>query len=391
LTRVSNPASPFITIACLGMVAFGIVLTTLGASLPVFIERFGIDKTQAGALLSLVSFGVLAGSLSFGPIVDRRGYKGMLVLSFAAIVAGLELVAVAPTLGLLRFALLVIGFTGGMVNGGVNALVGDVSGENRSSALTFVGAFFGVGAAGVPLLLSALAGTVPHAAILAACGAFVLVPLVVTWRTEFPESKQPHGFPVHDARRLLASPLLLAIGAMMFLESGVETTAGGWIPTLFVEELQVAVERAPIFLSIFWFGLLIGRLTLSRVLRTVAASRVLLASLAIAFVGSVLLVMARESVLAGVGVFVLGAGFASTFPVLFGVIGERFAHLSGTALGIGMTMALSGGMLMPYVTGAIASSRGLRTSFAIVPACLIVLWLMVASSRQRLWPAQRTI
>jgi len=145
------------------------------------------------------------------------------------------------------------------------------------------------------------------------------------------------------------------------------------------------------FLSIFWFGLLIGRLTLSRVLRTVAASRVLLASLAIAFVGSVLLVMARESVLAGIGVFVLGAGFASTFPVLFGVIGERFAHLSGTALGIGMTMALSGGMLMPYVTGAIASSRGLRTSFAIVPACLIVLWLMVASSRQRLWPAQRTI
>ena len=34
--------------ACLGMLAFGIVLTTLGAVLPSLIERFSLDKAAAG-------------------------------------------------------------------------------------------------------------------------------------------------------------------------------------------------------------------------------------------------------------------------------------------------------------------------------------------------------
>jgi hypothetical protein len=43
------------------MLAFGIVLTTLGAVLPSLVERFGIDKSAAGALFLLMSFGILVG------------------------------------------------------------------------------------------------------------------------------------------------------------------------------------------------------------------------------------------------------------------------------------------------------------------------------------------
>jgi MFS family permease len=57
--------------ACLGMLTFGIVLTTLGAVLPTVIERFGIDKAQAGSLFLLMTLGILAGSLIFGPMVTR--------------------------------------------------------------------------------------------------------------------------------------------------------------------------------------------------------------------------------------------------------------------------------------------------------------------------------
>lgn len=380
-------ASPFITIACLGMVSFGVVLTTLGASLPVVIERFGIDKTEAGALLALVSLGVLAGSMSFGPIADRRGYKGMLLVAFAAIVVGLEAVALAQTLTMLRVALLVIGVAGGMVNGGVNALVADVSGRERDAALTFVGAFFGVGAAGVPLLLATLSDALPFAGILAASGAFVCVPLIVTARAKFPDSKQPHGFPLVEARRLLRDPLLLLIGALLFLESGVETMTGGWTPTFFVDELGVPLRRAPMFLAIFWSGLLLGRLALSVVLRSVRASRVVIVSIAGATAGSMLLIASRSVTVGGIGVFMMGAGFAATFPVMFGVVGERFAHLSGTALGVVMAMALTGGMLLPYVTGVVASANGLRAAFVIVPVALVLLGGLIVRLTPRLWPA----
>ncbi|HJQ19484.1 MAG TPA: MFS transporter [Gemmatimonadaceae bacterium] len=382
--------TPFITIASLGMVSFGMVLTMLGASLPVIIERFGIDTIAAGGLLALLSLGVVAGSVSFGPIVDRRGYKGMLVLSFACIAIGLEVVAFAPSLAVLRLALIVIGYTGGLLNGAANALVADVATGNRSAALTFVGAFFGVGAAGVPLLLAMFSTTLPFASILAGCGAFVIIPLVVTWRSPFPESKQPHGFPVAEARRLLHNPLLLLISAMMFIESGIESTAGGWTPTLFVRDLGVSIQRAPLYLSIFWFGLLLGRLILSAVLRATRPSQVLLTSLCVALVASLIVVLTRGTTLAALGVFLLGAGFASTFPILYGVVGERFTSLSGTALGIGMAIALTGGTLLPYFTGAVAMRYGLRAAFYAVPVGVVVLAVLVATSRQRLWPASRT-
>lgn len=381
-------SASFITIACLGMVSFGVVLTTLGASLPVVIERFSIDKTEAGGLLALVSFGVLVGALSFGPIADRRGYKGMLLVAFAAIVIGLEVVAAARTLPVLRIALLVIGVAGGVVNGAVNALVADVSGRDREAALTFVGAFFGVGAAGVPLLLGTLSDALPFSGILAASGALVCVPLIVTARTTFPRSKQPHGFPVAEARRLLGDRVLLLIGAMLFLESGVETLTGGWTPTFFVDELGIPVQRAPLFLAVFWLGLLLGRLVLSVVLRRVSGARVMVASIAGALAGSVLLIASPSATLGAIGVFIMGAGFAATFPVMFGVVGERFAQLSGTALGIVMAMALSGGMLLPYVTGVIASLSGLRVAFAVVPVSLILLGGLVVRLAARLWPAR---
>jgi MFS family permease len=121
--------------ACLGMLAFGIVLTTLGAVLPSVIERFGIDKAAAGALFLLMTFGILAGSLVFGPIVDRYGYKGMLAAATVLIVVGLEGIAFAPGLAMLRVAIVLIGFGGGVMNGGTNALVADISTEGKGANL----------------------------------------------------------------------------------------------------------------------------------------------------------------------------------------------------------------------------------------------------------------
>ena len=141
---MSNRRTLF-AIACLGMLAFGIVLTTLGAVLPSVIERFGIDKAVAGSLFLLMTFGILLGSIVFGPIVDRNGYKGMLLLALALIVVGLEGIAFAPSMAWLRVAVSLIGFGGGIINGGTNALVADVSADGRTAGLSLLGVFFGVG------------------------------------------------------------------------------------------------------------------------------------------------------------------------------------------------------------------------------------------------------
>jgi MFS transporter, FHS family, glucose/mannose:H+ symporter len=363
--------------ACLGMLTFGIVLTTLGAVLPSVIVRFGIDKAAAGALFLLMSFGILAGSLVFGPIVDRYGYKSLLLGAVALIAAGLEGIAFAPSLAMLRVAIALFGFGGGIINGGANALVADISAEERGANLNLLGVFFGVGAMGVPFALGTLTGSFTHATLIAAVGALVLVPLVVIAVTSFPAPKQEQGFPIAAAGRLAREPLLLLMGLMLFLESGMEITVGGWTSTFVKEALAVSERSALILLSLYWMGMMLSRLALGAILRRVSAFRVLYCCLTLALIGIALLLSSDTVAMAALGVFLVGAGLAATFPTVLGFVGDRYATLSGTAFSVAIAMALVGGMLLPYGAGVLGERYGLRASLLIVPAALLTLALLL--------------
>jgi MFS transporter, FHS family, glucose/mannose:H+ symporter len=370
--------------ACLGMLTFGIVLTTLGAVLPSIMTRFDIDKAAAGSLLLLMTFGILAASLIFGPLVDRYGYKGLLLTATALIALGLEGIAFASSMASLRASIIIIGFGGGVINGGTNALVADISSEERAANLNLLGVFFGIGAMGVPFALGALMNRYSQSSLVAAVGAFVLVPFTVILVSGFPAPKQPQGFPIAAAGRIVRDRLLLLMGFMLFLESGLEITVGGWTSTFVTEELAVPARNALIILSLYWMGMMLARLALGYILRRRSAFGVLYVCLAIAFAGAVLLLTTHTVGVAALGVFMLGAGFAAMFPTVLGFVGDRYAALSGTAFSIAIAMALCGGMLLPYVAGFLGMRYGMRGSFGIVPAALVALAVLLGILMRRL-------
>ena len=206
--------------ACLGILIFGVVFTTLGAILPSLIDRFEVDMARAGTLFTLQNLGILVGSIFFGPIVDRYGYRVILIISTLFILAGIEGIAFANTFGLLQVTVFVVGVSGGVVNGGTNALVADISEDGRGAGLSLFGVFFGIGAFGVPFALSFLLGSFDYSQIVAGMGLLVVAPIVFFALTRFPESKQPHGFPLRDALGLVSDRTLLLLGGVLFLQSG---------------------------------------------------------------------------------------------------------------------------------------------------------------------------
>jgi MFS transporter, FHS family, glucose/mannose:H+ symporter len=182
---------------------------------------------------------------------------------------------------------------------------------------------------------------------------------------------------------MLRDPLLLLYGLMLFLESGVELTVGGWTATFFGDELGVTGERALVFLSLYWLGMMLARLVLGAVLLRASPVRVLLACISAALVGSFLMIGSRGLAPAAIGVFLLGVGFAATFPVILGFVGDRYAHLSGTAFSIAFVMALTGGMVMPFITGVLGGRYGLRTSFLVVPVALVGIVVLLGVARRK--------
>jgi fucose permease len=371
------------TLACAGMLVFGIVLTSLGAILPEITERFGVSKAEAGSLFTLLTFGILVGSLVFGPWVDRAGYRVPLAAGIALVALGLELLAFGASIAALRAGIALIGFGGGIVNGGTNALVADISTENKAAALSLLGVFFGVGAVGMPFALGILTGSIAYTTLLAILGALCVLPLLATLLIGLPAPKQPHSFPINQLFGLLKEKPLLLLGAMLFLQSGMEITMGGWSATFAREELALDARAALLFLSLYWLGMMGARLALGSLLKRWSPANTLLVCIGIAFAGALLLLTGRSIALASAGIFLVGAGFAAGFPVILGWIGERYAALSGTAISIALIMALSGGMLFPYLAGVLGGAAGLRNSLLIVPLALLASAALLTALRSK--------
>jgi MFS transporter, FHS family, glucose/mannose:H+ symporter len=357
--------------AFLAMLVFGIVMAVLGSVLPSVIAKFDISMVNAGSLFLLMSLGMLFGSLLFGPVVDRYGYKGLMVVCATLIFAGIEGIALAPSVTFLKGALILVGFAGGAINGGANALVADISGENRGSGLSFLGVFFGIGAFSVPFILGSLLGAFSYETLIATVGFLVLIPVTFFMVIRFPASKHHQGFPVADGLKLFKEKTLLLFGALLFIQSGLEMVISGWSATFFNDTLQIDARQSVFLLSAYWFALMIARIALGNFLKPDNQHVALYLSMGISLVGTLLMITSSGIITAVAGLVITGVGFAAAFPLILAFVGDSYSKLSGTAFSLVLAMGLLGGMLFPWLTGIMAEIFGLRMALLIAPISIV--------------------
>ncbi|MHB0962852.1 MAG: MFS transporter [Gemmatimonadaceae bacterium] len=366
--------------ACIGMLFFGVALLSMGSLLPAIAARFQLDGLASGALVSILPFGVLAGSVVFGPVVDRFGYKLLLVVSALVMIAGLEALACAATVGTLRLAIFAIGFGGGMLNGGTNALVADISAGERGAKLSLLGVFFGLGALGMPVLLGALEG-VAYSVILSRIGAVLLLPVIYFAVIAFPVPKQAQGFPLAQGMGLLRDGGLLLIAATLALQSGLEGVVNNWTTTYLESGRKLGPSQALFALSAFVAGMVVARLALAQVLRRVAGDRVFFVSMELSAFGVVMILAAGSSAgLAAFGFAVLGVGLAAGFPLLLGYVADLYPAISGTAFSVVLVIALLGNMGINYLVGVLSDVLGPGNLPLYLGACLVLQWVVAIAA-----------
>jgi fucose permease len=363
MPAVAAPRSRTADVAAYAAIfVFGIVMALVGAVMPVLTGRLSLDLSDVGTVFLVTNGSMLIAVMLVGPTIDRFGMR--LPLAAGGVLVALALVGITRASGLATLlpAVALLGFGGGGLNVGANTLVADLheDPERKASALNVLGVFFGFGALLMPFSIGALLSRAGLDGLLLAGAVLSAITAALAMAPRYPAPKQAHGVPLAAMRRFVGMPLVLAFAFLLFFQSGNEF--------LLARDMAVSVSTASYLLAAYWGAIMLARVLLSRALLHVGASRTVFASAIVAAAGAMVVGAAPTVGVAIAGILMTGVALAGIFPTVLGMAGAAFRDHSGTVFGILFTVALSGGMLMPWVAGHLAEAAGLRAVFTLAAA-----------------------
>ena len=347
--------------ACAGMFLFGIALVLLGTlfGLPQMRERLELTTlVRQGDLQTLLLFGVLLSTVFVGPLMDRFGHKLVLTLSAALVAVALGGFAFATGYRAAQAFTLLLGIGGGGLNMATNVLVSDIYGEDRGGRLNQLGVFFGVGALFMPFVTAWVVRAITQLVLASALLSAVCV--VAYAILKFPPAREATGTSILESFQAVRYPGVLLFGLLLFFESGNESAMTAWTST-WATSLGANVRNATLTLALLQGMMMLGRLLAAPVLRHVSKTQLVLASAVGGFLSVAVVLSATSVPVLALGAALTGLTFASIYPTVLALAGDRYRRYSATVFGILFTIGLSGGMFYPWAIGHVSQAQGVRS------------------------------
>jgi len=359
-----------------GILVFGISLALLGAIVAPLGESLHFDKSGIGTLYAFLNAGSLVASFAIGFVMDRYGMKFPLAAGPLAVAASLVLLARATSYPELFPGVTLLGIGGGMLNASTNGLIDKLypAGPTKSSALNFLGIFFGIGALLIPFVISGLLSTYSVATILLGTALLCLAAGLYPFTLRFP----PGAATLRLADLLvdLRQPPVWLLGLLFFLHSGAEFTLNGYATTHLKETHGLSIAQSTLALGGYWAALMAARIGLSKIISRWNPLHVLTGCALAATAASLLLALAPSAPLAVAGLLLTAFSYSGLFPTALAVAGTRYPARAGSLFGLLVMSAMAGGMTLPYLTGLLSSRITLPLALLLIPTAFALFALL---------------
>lgn len=358
-----------------GIFLFGVSMVIIGSTLSVLRERFGMSDIEAGGLFSILPFGLLVGSVTFGPVADKYGYRWVLTVAGLFLSLGFFGIAHAGSLFVLRSCIFLFGIGGGVINGASSALVSDLSvKEHKITNLIWLGAFFGVGAFVTPIILSVIEKSY-YTLVIDVAGVLSLLIALLFAVIVYPVTVQKDKISFKLIPVFVKNRLFMALSFYLFFQSSFEAIVNNWTVSYFVD-LRVGDDNALLAFSSSLLGMILMRVLTGSILRNLSFNRLMTLALAFLGVGLIILFVPAPFYFKATGMFFIGAGLAPGFPVMLGSAGELFKEVSATAFSFAMLIALIGNTLINYITGVLTEKFGMGVFPYVIMTEIVALLLL---------------
>ncbi len=325
---------------------------------------FGQTDAGLGLFYLLNALGWAAGTFGGGFATEHLGRRPLLAGGALLLSGGLALEGATPSWPLFCAAGVAVGLGSGLIDGGMNSLVLDLTRRRSGGALNLLHLFFSVGAAGSPLVVGQLvsAGLGWRGIVLATAIPVALVSVLLAVHAmpsgrhrpvPVPRAEPSPAGPALQRSILPLALLALAIGCYVSTEIGTSS----WL-VRFLADAPTAAATAT--LSAFWGALAVSRLVASRVADRYPPVRFTTAAVMVAAVVLVGAVMSPWTPVSMVLFAATGFALGPVYPMIMSIGGtlypRRLAAVTGSLAGF----AVVGGIVYPPVMGFISEAGGLQ-------------------------------
>jgi MFS transporter, FHS family, glucose/mannose:H+ symporter len=367
--RQRVPIYPSQFLVAMAIVSLGPLLDPMMRDLAIPLGRAGL--ISAGLFLGSVS-GIVVLNMALARLKAKRTLVGAVALQGTGLIlAGL----VSWNLWSLFLTYMLVGFGGTLMDATCWMWVSAHMKLDRAGAALRMILFFALAMVSVPLLLGvALDAGASWRWLLVAEGCLALVVAVIVGFLPLLDVCGRQNVRLTQFRQVIAFDPKLLLGLMIagFTYVGAEMTINIWLPKFQIDVFGGTDTLASLSLTLFWVGMITGRLTMMTLTRRFSPSRLLLALACTLAVFAVAIAIAPTRAVS----LVLSVGAGLGASASFGLIGSyagRFPEWQSTVAS--SLFILSGGLgsiAFPYIMGPLADAAGFRIALAMVAAPALV-------------------
>ncbi len=377
---------------------WGVIASTTDIVMPMLKLSFELSYMEAMLVKSSFFMAYLLLAVPAGKLVDKVGFKPVIVLGLHLILFGSLSLYFVSDLGvylifLCSFFIIASGVTCLQVSS--NPYIQFLGGKfNAPKRLIFSQGFNSLGTTVGPILASCCvylllqyepskvytATHVKAPYMFIACLSLVIILLFFFNRKTTNMAEQRKIEIIEKSTLFLPSSFWFGAAAIFFYV-GAEVSIVGFLVLLSsIYTNGFELSTASIVVGAFWFGMMCGRFVSVILLKKIDVGTILFASSCTA----ILLMLIATYVAGDVSLYIiLSLGFIKSvmFPSIFSLSLRGIKKGTGKASGI-LCMAIFGGAIVPLIQGSLADYTNLKSSFIVPIFCyLYILWFSKYSQK----------
>lgn len=356
-------------------ISLGLPDSIFGVAWPVVHRDFGIDQNFA-SVYSIIT-GICSGGASFvgGKLIRKFGTPAVTMVSILLTVLGLIGMSFSPNIWVMMIFAVVLGYGAGAIDTGLNNYV---SLHYKARHMSWLHCFWGIGVTASPMIMSAFLGGEGgswrggYRAVAAIQFAIALIVLFslrhwIKLDGSLTKEKADENSPKEKVKISAFKGIVTSILTLGFYCS-MEFTVGTWGATYLVNTFAIAPESAARWISVYFGGIMLGRLVSGFLSMKLNDNRLIRLGLCFSLVGMCILMLPLEAV-SHWGLLLIGFGFGPVFPSVLHAVPERFGkEYSADITGFHMGGAYAVGFAFQLVFGFVASA----TTFKITAPVLMI-------------------